>query len=180
MRGRSSILGAAAVAAALVAGSLAQSQAHAQPLWRPVDPDPAATRWIRYAGWRLDRVLGPAPYALQRAAGAHGELRIAEATLQIDERGVIKSWAITRATGQFPLDDAMTDAAEDLTMINLPPPPPSIVGRPIVLQVGFVTPPRIGPRGSLMKMEPLVLIPPSYQAAVDPNAPDPVVVKATR
>lgn len=159
MRGVRSAMLAAGVLAGLSAGSAAAAEI-------------SEKRWIRIAELRLDdRLETPAGWA-------EPGWRIGEATLQLDPSGKVRSWDLTRSTGDVHDDRAIERAARWFG--DMPAPPATLAGRPLVLRVAFYTPRAFdaaATRGRLPLTIPEVTI---EEPATAAGGPPPVVITAVR
>lgn len=130
------------------------------------EPDPQAEQWVRAAERRFDRVLEDPP-----AETPAPELRVGEAALDVAPNGVVTGWRLTRSTGFAGADKVLAEAADAL---RLPPPPPAVAGRPIVLRLAVVGPTPVGKPWRATEKRPTVAI----EAAE--AGPAPVVIAAVR
>lgn len=106
-------------------------------------PDPAAARWDAESRWvreverRLNRAFEIPDMSARRE-------QTAEVQFELDEAGMIREPVLKTQSGMALLDEAALRAVTRVR--SLRPPPPSLVGRPIVFQAKL-TPPKPGRLG---------------------------------
>lgn len=112
----------------------------------PADRD----AWVKAAEQRLDKVLKDA------VGFSTPGTRIGEVRMKVDSQGQTSGFEMIRSTGTPQNDAVVMEAAEDLG--RLPPPPASVLGRPIVVRVSFITPTDIEARRGKPELKPYVYI----------------------
>lgn len=130
-------------------------------------------RWIRIAEIRLDDQLDANPPTGWAPPG----WRIGEATLTFAPDGRQTGWTLTRSTGDRRDDREISTLARYWG--DMPPPPPSLAGRPLVLRVAYYMPPplslsRLDGRIPTRELEVLIEEPPVAEG------PKPIVITAAR
>lgn len=112
----------------------------------PADRD----AWVKATEQRLDRVLG------DMVGFSTPGTRIGEVRMKVDSQGNTSDFELIRSTGTPQNDRVVMDAAEDLG--RLPPPPPSVLGRPVVVRVSFITPTDIEARRGRPQLQPTIIV----------------------